>query len=157
MKRILVIITLMVMLISVSIIPAASAAGSDKWSFATVQVSVEENYLCAKYDIDVYLDGEKIDTVRHGDLLTFDVLLTQDMHKLTFVPDSLLANAKTWSFSVTRNNYTIECELQTHVLYVEFNRNELRNGNSEVSLKPYNRLIDRANSGASFIRIITGS
>lgn len=154
MKRILSII-LLVLMAGIAVIPSASAvSGDDSWSYATIQVAMDENIVCARYDVHVFLDGEMVSTVPQGGLLTFDVLLARGQHRLEFVPDSLLAGAKEWTFSVNRESYTIDCCLQAHILYLQYNRYTISEGNAAISHEEKSRLLDRAEEGVSFIRIL---
>lgn len=154
MKRILTVVMLLVLVMSFGVIPAASAASADSWSFATIQVALDENIVCARYDVSVYLDGERISVLRPGGLLTFDVLLTHGQHHLRLVPDSKLADAKTWTFSISRDSYTLDCSLQAHILYLQYNRCAINEGNTSISHAEKCRLIERAKEGASFVRIV---
>ena len=155
MKKVLWINMLLVLVLCIGIVPA-SAAADDDWSFATVQVSLEENIVCAKYDVWVYLDDELIDIIRPGGISTSDLLLQQGKHKLTLVPDSLLADPKVWSFSVSRANYTIDCSLQAHIFSLQYDRYSICEGNAGISHQEKSRLLDRVEEGASFIRILSG-
>ena len=156
MKRILAIVMLLVLVMSVGIISAASADSADNWASARINVSLEENLVCAKYDVAVYLDSELVCVLEPGDMMTFDYLLRNGQHQLKLVPDSLLADGRTWTFSVNQDSYTIDVNLQAHVCSLQYLKCTLSEGPVGITREEIGRLVKRITDATSIIRVVAG-
>ena len=90
-------------------------------SLVTMEISLRRNTMIAKYGVTVFLDGKQVRHLNQGDLMTVTLLVPYADHRLSFVPDKAKAKECAWELSLAHEQYTLECEIQTHRKYVAMN------------------------------------
>ncbi|MDO4183015.1 MAG: DUF4839 domain-containing protein [Coriobacteriia bacterium] len=63
--------------------PAATAATKN----LTVTIECSKNLILSRYDVLVYMDGERVEKVDHGDTKEFSLSLAPGCHEITFTED----------------------------------------------------------------------
>ncbi len=73
-------------------------------------VSCNENYLLSKYDIDIYVDDNLVETMVHGIEKTYALQLDDGLHSLEITKEAERDVKAEESFSVSGDT-TVECQV----------------------------------------------
>ena len=121
-KRMFLVILAVVLLMPGLIAGQSKAEGTESgWSLVTLEISLNRNKCFAKYGVTVFLDGKQVRHLNQGDLMTVTLLVPYGDHRLSFVPDKDGAKKCSWELCFAHEQYTLECEIQTHRKYVAIN------------------------------------
>ena len=114
----------LVLLLTVNLSLFSSAQAESVYAnYVTFNVLLYENIVLDKFCIVVYLDGQVVDLIDQGDMLTFGAYLTEGIHELTFAHGGFGSKTRTWKIGYLQDGCTVSCELQTHN-----NNTEIRKG-----------------------------
>ena len=100
-------------------------------------LSFDQNIFLATYDIEVYLDGEKIDTIPHGKNFTYSTKLKEGEHTATFYKstDNKVFSEK--KINITTDS-TLSGRLHSNNKDIELNNFVLNNGIADTSFEVVN-------------------
>lgn len=92
-----------------------------------IDITNDANLVFAKYDINIFLDGTIIGTVKNGDLITksMDIFVGKHTLKLVSASDNKVFIEKEFTIS---NASTLKCVLKAHESKIEFLKSEIIDG-----------------------------
>lgn len=105
---------------------SGKSADTSKTSLFTYDISYEENLLMAKYDIDVYVDGEYCTTLINGQRSSGSFEIKNGTHEFKFAQSGKQANSTVKTYTITGDT-SFKCSIKSHTSSIE-----LRNINTNA-------------------------
>ena len=97
-----------------------------------IEVDFEENLMFSKYNAELYLDDQYIDTLAHGKYYTTTVNVKPGKHKLSFKEENG-SNRGNAEFTVTRDS-TFTCKIQTTSYSIDVSNESLTESVRDASV-----------------------
>ncbi len=123
-------VMLALIIAALGILPAASLA-EGKNNTVKLTVSLVENWVCARYSVNVYMDGQRLFTLQQGEQGDITLRMDAGKHLLEFRCPNEGTESAAYQLEVQEGTMNASFEVQTHYQYVHINqavREYMRNG-----------------------------
>ena len=140
MKRIGILLSVICLSMTMLFSTVIVQAGSDGTYKVCLDITVVKNKFLARYDVEVYVDNEYIDTAAHGQNTKMFLLVPEGRHNIRFLKEnSGYADGET-EITVTEDS-TISLKLVNHELFIEIKSIATRSGVSDDEQGSYIPLV----------------